>query len=77
MKKLYKSNKDKVLSGVIGGLGEYFEIDSTLLRLGFIVFLLITGVFPGVLLYIAAALIIPSHPAVRDVPHTEQTPESK
>lgn len=77
MKKLYKSNKDKVLSGVIGGMAEYFDIDATLLRLGFVVFLVITGVFPGVLIYIIAALIVPNHPVVRDVPHTEHHSETK
>ena len=32
-KKLYKSSKDRVLTGVIGGLGEYFNIDAVILRL--------------------------------------------
>lgn len=76
MKKLYKSDKDKVLSGVIGGIGEYFDIDPIILRICFVVFLLITGVFPGVIIYIIAALIIPKHPTVRDVPHTEQPKET-
>jgi predicted transcriptional regulator len=33
MKKLYKSKNDKVLSGLIGGLGEYFDVDPVLIRL--------------------------------------------
>ena len=32
-KKLYRSTKDKVLAGVCGGLGEYFDVDPTLVRL--------------------------------------------
>jgi phage shock protein C len=37
MKKLYKSKNDKVISGLIGGLGEYFDVDPVLIRLGFVV----------------------------------------
>jgi len=62
MKKLYKSKKDKKVSGVIGGLAEYLKIDSTVLRLIWIVFLILTGVFPGLIIYIAAALIMPDRP---------------
>lgn len=77
MKRLYKSDKDKVLSGVFGGLGEYFDVDPTVLRLAFILFVVLTGVFPGVIAYIIAALVVPKHPLVRDVPHTETATESK
>ncbi len=43
MKKLYKSDTDKVLSGVIGGIGEYFNIDPTILRLLFILIAILTA----------------------------------
>lgn len=56
-KKLYKSNTDKKLDGVCGGIGEYFNIDSTLIRLAWIVFSLAGGC--GLLAYIIAAIIIP------------------
>ena len=62
MKKLYRSTTDKKLAGVFGGLGAYYSVDPTVLRIAFVVFLLITGVFPGVLIYIMAALIIPVEP---------------
>ncbi|MEE1229364.1 MAG: PspC domain-containing protein [Lachnospiraceae bacterium] len=55
-KKLYKSDTDRKISGVCGGLAEYFGIDSTLVRLLFVIFALVG---PGVILYIAAALIMP------------------
>jgi phage shock protein C len=55
-KKLYKSNRNKVLFGVCGGLAEYFNIDVTLVRLVFIV-LALSGA--GVLAYIIAAIVIP------------------
>lgn len=58
MKKLYKSSTDKKLAGVCGGIGEYFEIDSTVVRLLWIIFALCGG--SGVLAYLLAMLIIPS-----------------
>ena len=56
-KKLYKSSTDKKLAGVCGGIAEYFGIDSTLVRLGWVVFSLLGG--SGLLAYILAAIIIP------------------
>ena len=59
-KKLYKSNTNKMLDGVCGGIAEYFNIDPTLVRLGWVVFCALGG--SGVLAYIVAALIIPRDP---------------
>lgn len=59
-KRLYKSNQNKVLDGVCGGIAEYFNIDPTLIRLGWVVFCALGG--SGVLAYIIAALIIPRNP---------------
>ena len=59
-KKLYKSNKNKILDGVCGGIAEYFNIAPTLVRLGWVVFCALGG--SGVLAYIVAALIIPRDP---------------
>lgn len=59
-KKLYKSNKNKMLDGVCGGIAGYFNIDPTLVRLGWVVFCALGG--SGVLAYIVAALIIPRDP---------------
>jgi len=57
-KKLYRSEIDKKLLGVCGGIAEYFNIDSTLVRLAWIIFCLMGG--SGILLYIIAALIMPT-----------------
>ena len=57
MKKLYRSETDKVLCGVCGGIAEYFEIDPTLVRLGLVAFSLLGG--GGVLAYLIAAAIMP------------------
>lgn len=58
-KKLYKSN-DKKLDGVCAGIGEYFNIDPTLVRLVWVLFSLAGGA--GILFYIIAAIIIPRKP---------------
>lgn len=59
-KKLYKSNRDKKLCGVCGGLAEYFEVDSTLVRLAWVVLALCFG--SGLLAYLIAALVMPNNP---------------
>ena len=58
-KKLYKSDSDKVLSGVFGGLGEYLHFDATILRIAYVFITAFFGFFPGIVVYIIAALIIP------------------
>jgi phage shock protein C len=62
-KKLYRSCKDRVLGGVAGGIGEYFEIDSTLVRL-LIALSFLSGF--GFVAYILAWLIIPQDPSCKD-----------
>jgi len=62
MKKLYRSDKNKKWKGILGGIGEYFDIDPVLLRVIFVFFVLITGLIPGVLAYIIAIFIIPVNP---------------
>lgn len=57
-KKLTKSRDDSVIAGVAGGLAEYFNVDSTLVRLLFVVFAMAGG--PGLMVYILLWLIMPS-----------------
>lgn len=59
-KKLYKSNTNKMLEGVCGGIAEYFGVDPTIVRLAWVVFCALGG--SGILAYIIAAIIIPSAP---------------
>lgn len=61
MKNLYLSGKNKKLGGVFGGLGEYFSVDPTLLRLVWIVVTVFSGLVPGLLIYIIAWLVMPRH----------------
>ncbi len=59
-KKLYKSNQNKMIGGVCGGIAEYFGIDPTVVRLIWALFSLMGGC--GILAYIIAAIIIPRNP---------------
>lgn len=59
-KKLYRSEEGKMIAGVCAGLGEYFNIDPTVVRLGFIIFGCMGG--SGILAYILASVIIPEKP---------------
>ena len=61
-KKLYRSNKDKMLGGVAGGLAEYFDMDPTLVRVIFIITLFLGGT--GVLAYIILWILVPEEPLV-------------
>ena len=61
-KRLYKSNENKMLDGVCGGIAEYFDVDPTLVRLAWVVFCAFGG--SGLLAYIVAAIIIPRKPAL-------------
>lgn len=58
-RKLYRSNSDRMLCGVCGGIGEYLNVDSTLIRLLWAV-LACSGT--GILVYFLAAIIIPASP---------------
>jgi phage shock protein C len=59
MKRIYRSQEDKKIAGILGGLGELFDIDPTLLRLLFVFIGLATGVIPLVVAYLIGWIIIP------------------
>lgn len=56
-KRLYRSNNNKVLLGICGGIGEYLNVDPVVIRLLWVIFCCMGG--SGVLAYIVAAVIIP------------------
>jgi len=58
-KKLRRSNTDRVFAGVCGGIGEYFGIDSTVIRVACIIIIALSGIFPGIVGYIIAVFVIP------------------
>ena len=56
-KQLRRSRSDRMVAGVSGGLGRYFDVNPVLYRVGFVVLALLGGA--GILIYLAAALVIP------------------
>jgi len=62
MKRLTLSATDKKIAGVCGGIAEYAEIDSTVVRLILVVLTVTTGVLPLVVAYLVAWAIVPAPP---------------
>lgn len=60
-KQLTRNQEKAVVAGVMAGLANYFDHDPVLYRVLAVTFLIITGVFPGLLLYVAAWLVMPRH----------------
>lgn len=60
MKKLYKSQVDKKICGVCGGIAEYLGVDSTIVRLAWVLLSACFG--SGIIAYIIAALVMPDYP---------------
>lgn len=58
-KKLYRSEKNKMIAGICAGLGDYFDVDFTLIRLIFVALALLTAIFPMLIFYIVAWIVIP------------------
>lgn len=71
-KRLTRSRTNRMLSGVCAGLGEYFEIDPTLVRLAFALLTLLSGVGPGIVIYIVLAIIMPSEEDIAMPPRSPQ-----
>ena len=59
-KKLYKSSTDKKILGVCGGIAEYFDIDSSIVRIVWLVLVLFAGT--GLLAYIICAIVLDDNP---------------
>lgn len=62
MKKLYRSRTNRVISGIVGGLGEYAGIDPVLLRVLAVLLFVFTGFVPMIIAYIILIFIIPEEP---------------
>ena len=60
-KKLYKS-QDKMIDGVCAGIAEYFDVDPTLVRVAYAAASIFTTGFPGIILYIVLAIVMPRNP---------------
>ncbi len=59
-RRLTRSQQDKKIAGVCGGLAEYLNMDPTLVRVGFVCLSVFSAAFPGIIIYIALALLVPS-----------------
>src|SRR3989344_506528 len=76
-KKLYRSNANKVFAGVIGGIGEYFDVDPTILRLVYVLITVMTGFLPALVAYIIAYFIVPEKPRYfSDATYSERPKET-
>jgi phage shock protein C len=75
-KKLYRSRTDRMLAGIFGGMGEYFSVDPTLLRLGWVVVTILSAVIPGVAIYLVAMVLVPLEPASAHKPTDAAPPSS-
>ncbi|PAV27770.1 PspC domain-containing protein [Virgibacillus profundi] len=64
MKKLYRSNSQRMFAGILGGLAEYFNVDVTILRLAFLVSLFMSA-FTFAFVYLIAIFIVPSEREIR------------
>ena len=60
-RRLYRSNSDRMIAGVCGGLADFFNIDPSVMRIIFVLFLLLGG--NGLLIYLVLWLIVPLEPA--------------
>ncbi len=69
-KKLHRDEETALVAGVLGGLARYFKQDPTLFRLAAVFFIVVTGVFPGLFMYVLAWIVVPPHPKT---PHADYT----
>lgn len=63
-RKIYRSREDRMIGGICGGLAEYFDVDSTLIRLALLILFFASGV--GLLVYIVAWIVVPEKPLRED-----------
>lgn len=66
MKKLYKSKKSRITSGVFGGLGEWMEINPNILRVGYVILAIITSITSALLIYAAAHFFVPTEERAKE-----------
>jgi len=76
-KKLYRSQSSKMLGGICAGLAEYLEVDSTLIRLIFVAVGLLTAIFPMLLFYVIAWIIIPVREEIEQIRKQEKSNKKK
>jgi phage shock protein C len=63
IKRLYRSRENRLICGLAAGVGAYFDVDPTIVRLLWVVATL-AGIVPGVVVYVAGCLLIPDEPLI-------------
>lgn len=58
-KKLTRNKKDRLIAGVLGGVADYFSVDSTVVRIVWLITLGLTGFIPGIIVYLVALVLVP------------------
>lgn len=61
-KRLYRSQKERMIAGVCGGIGMHLKQDPTLIRVIAVLIIIFTGIFPGLIAYLILWIIIPEEP---------------
>jgi phage shock protein C len=75
--RLHRSTSDSKLAGVCGGIAEYFQVDSTIVRLVWVLVTFVTGVIPGLVVYVVAWIIMPEmRVVVTPVAPVQNAPEA-
>ncbi len=67
MKRLYRSQTDKKIAGIFGGIAEMYSLDPSLLRLILVFLGIATGIFPLLIAYLIGWIIIPKGPGPVDL----------
>ncbi len=74
-KRLYRSTQDRMFAGVCGGIGEYLDVDPTLVRLAFVALTLLSS-GSGLVIYLILMLIVPERPSDRRKPKNKRTEDN-
>ena len=59
MRKLYRNQHNAVGSGILAGVGEWMEVTPLVVRIGYIAIILLTGIIPGIVLYLILHFLLP------------------
>lgn len=76
-KKLYRSTNNKMISGVCAGIADFIGIDPTIVRVIYALISLFTTGFPGIIIYIILAIIIPEDNGMIDTDATNHDGDEK
>ncbi|WP_111893615.1 PspC domain-containing protein [Acinetobacter sp. MB5] len=71
---LYRSNQQKIIAGVMGGIAERFGWNANLLRVIFVLVSIISSGFPGILVYLVLWFVMPKQPRLSNTSAYYQQP---